>query len=114
MSLQGFGGLSLVAAARIDGNRTLGELQAQRSVALSHERDTASCLGQVGGANHRVDGGLLGEESTDVGVIAVHQNARGAAGTGGKTNQFTGGGQRNGELAGAGESATDLGNGLGL
>ena len=112
MRLQSLRSLSLITAAGINSNRTLSELQPQGSVALRHEGDTASSLSQVGGANHRVNRGLLGEQRTNVGVVAVHQNAGSAAGTRCEADQLAGGGQSDGQLAGTGEGATDLGDGL--
>ena len=114
MRLQSLGSLSLITAAGINSNRTLSELQTQGSVALRHEGDTASSLSQVGGANHRVNRGLFGEQRTDVGVVAVHQNAGGAAGTRCEADQFARCGQGDRQIAGTGEGATDLRDGLSL
>ena len=114
MRLQSLRSLSLITAAGINSNRTLSKLQTQGSVAFRHEGDTASSLSQVGGANHRVNRGLLGEQRTDVGVVAVHQNAGGAAGASSKANQLASGGQSDRQFTGSGEGATDLGDGLSL
>ena len=114
MRLQSLGSLSLITAASINSNRTLSELQTQGSVSLRHEGDTASSLSQVGGTNHRVNRGLLGEQCTDVGVVTVHQNAGGAAGTRCEADQLACCGQGDRQFAGTGEGATDLRNGLSL
>ena len=58
--------------------------------------------------------GLLGEQGTDVGVVAVHQDAGGAAGTRCEADQLTGGGQGDRQFTGTGEGATDLRDGLSL
>lgn len=109
-SLDGLGGLCVLALAGLENDLPLGELQPDRGVPLRHQRDAASRLDESRGGDDGVRRRRLREEAADGRVVAVDEE-RGRATTAGLETDDVGtraGGQRDVDRAGAREGLGHL------
>lgn len=99
-----FGRLSVVTGAGVKGEHPVGDLEAQRSVAFGHKRDTADGFTQYSGLDDGMDRNRIREQRPDFGVFALDEQRRGDSARRGERDQILAsvGAQTDGDISAEG------------